>query len=296
LTTFIQRDKDRTAMFLKILPLIAHYSPVWLINTILAIRSSKVDRKRLADCKQWFRCAQIIAEKTDHAHAKEVLDFLRRKTFPATPINNGLVAIRCHNQMKVPLVILQPEDSVLECELWKRQFDMNDESLANYMLIKRTRFEAICLKGHIDLSDFSKGLLYLHEGKHAWHGKSRDLIIEQSSENKIEEELSVMEFECQIFKLYFGEAFISFIESEGKRIRNLGAKFEHNTIINQEWFDDSIDLFSSQFQAPLGEYDRGFLRYGIGFCIIFHLIEKYGKGDLREIKSHFLTRNKQSKH
>jgi len=283
-------------MFLKIIQSIAPYAPLWLINTLLFFHSSKIDRKRLVQGKHWLKCAQMITERTNHPHSKEIFKFLQQSTFPASPLQNGVSTLRCHNRMRLPLVVLLPEDSWLTSDLWKRQFDMSDGCLASYMLIKRSSFEAICLKGHIELSDFSKGLLYLHEGKHAWHGRSRDLTIEQSKEEKLEEELLVMEFECEIFKLYYGEKFLTFIESEVERILKLGSSFGKSGVIKKEWFDDSFDNFTRLFQAPVGIYDKGFLRYGMEFCIIFNQIEKYGQGNLHKMKSDFLAHYRKSKH
>lgn len=230
----------------------------------------------------------MIVKETGHSHAKEILEFLKTCTFPASPKKDGFLAIKCTPQMLMPLVILLPEDAGVG-GIWQKQFDMSDRHMAGFVSDEGGKFAAIALKGQVQTSDFTKGILYLHEGKHAWHFQKAPKPRKRTPKERLQEELEVMEFECRLCRLYFGDDFGAFIEEEVERIQKLGASFGNRVVIEEKWFAATAPSFYSRFQKPVGVVEGQLFSSILVYAIVFAFIDKYARGDKQAIKLGFMA-------
>lgn len=265
-------------MFSKIFSLICDLVPFTVANFLMSFQHSTIDKERLRVCNRWISCAEEMARITKHVHAKELVEFLRSNASIVSPTNDGFQIIKYAPELEIPLVVLLPEDSHLR-GLWKNHFDFTDGALACFMIHKKEKFVYLCLKGQVPTSDLSKGIILLHEAKHAFHYKK---VSNPGSRTPIEmykEEVEVLEFEGRLLELYFGPDFNFFIDDEVERIRELSLKTPFKTV-SQSWFDHSEVLFAQRFKEPEDSVEKSLFRTLLEFVIVFRLIDRYGGGDL----------------
>jgi hypothetical protein len=271
-------------MFTKLVSLFYKFAPVFAVNMALKFELSKTDKKRLTEINHWIKCAESLAQVIGHVHAKEIVAFLREYTFPASPVTEGFKGIQATPKMQIPITVLLPEDSNVG-GIWQKQYDMSDGHMANFVRGSSCSFCIICLKGHIPTSDFAKGILCLHEGKHAWHFFNKPY---RTKEEKLSEELEVMEFECRLIELFLGGLYKDFISEEAYRIKVL-SKGGKNPI-QEKWFDQTFAEFNRRFSQPLcGAMDKSFFITILYHAVIFKLMDEQNPRDARLGKLDFMA-------
>lgn len=249
------------------LDLFYRFAPCWVLNSLFALKSSKLDRRRIREIDKWLACAEDVARITRHSEARTLCSFIRENMYHVAPTAGGFHAIRATSRMRLPITVLLPEDKMIG-GIWEDQLDMSDGSLANFVK-GDGRFAVLSLKGFLSTSDLAKGILFLHEGKHAWHHYNKPA---KSDAERSEEELSVLEFECRIIELYFGQEYSQFLGSEADRIAGLSSVSKG--CLDGEWFAQAIERFQARFHSPANVVEDRLLSSNVTYALAFRYFDR----------------------
>lgn len=269
-------------MYSKIISVCLKCVPAWLINLYLEHKLPQRELRRIFEIEHCLWCAEDIAQTTQHAHAQEIVEFLRLNSFAVRPISNGFKIIQARPCMRLPMTVLLPEDENVG-GIWQSQYDMSDGNIANFVRDASGTFAILCLKGQVEISDFLKGLLCLHEGKHAWHFFSNPY---NTKIGKLKEELQILEFECELIERHLGTEYTAFIKAGVERIAQL-SKRGRNPVL-QSWFVSIFREFSEKFKQSSNQTEEAIWKTILEYAIMFRFLTKYGPGDAESRKLHFI--------
>lgn len=254
------------------------FAPCWAVNLLFRFKLSKLDKRRIVEINEWITCAEYVAKTTGHVEAKTIVSFLRESMFHAAPTVGGFKAIRATPQMLVPVTILLPEDAGVG-GIWATQLNMSDKAFANHVRDRNGKFAVLSLKGFVGISDFAKGIICLHEGKHALHHFRDDFRMGVVS---AEEELAVLEFECRLVELYLGGEYTLLIDSGVDLIESL--RIKNGRIPRERDLEPVFAEIFRMFDLPTDGVEERLLHSNIAFALMFRHIEKYDRSNARSEK------------
>lgn len=125
--------------------------------------------QRKAEWLRYRNAAAAIVAKTGHPEAKEVLAFLDQNAVVSEPIAGGRVDYFIPSGVKHPVItvpLLTTDTKIPGMTPIMRAYQGNGQNrtMGNYVPQTRT----LVLGCFQDCSDYMRGVLLLHEGRHAW--------------------------------------------------------------------------------------------------------------------------------
>lgn len=186
----------------------------------VSIAESLSERARLFE--DWMRCARNIATKTGDPEAAAICDFIEQSALLADPIENGtrfLQAGRENQETWFALVMLTNRDGGLKDLNWRRAVSTTSGPGANF----QPDGPVMILKSHVPMSDLKKGLVLLHEGRHA-----RQFLTKPYDWGNprifCEEERDTHEFQNRLTEAMLGKPYIDAVERIADEIEQMLAK------------------------------------------------------------------------
>lgn len=270
-----------------ILNIFNRFAPCWAINLFLWFKLSKLDKRRIHEINKWLECADHVAKATRHAEARTIVTFLRENLFHITPTAGGFRAIHATKNMNLPVTVLMSED-IHVGGIWKEQIECRDRNMANLMKDHDGNTIALVLKGFLNPSDLAKGLLFLHEGKHAQINQAGRVL---NDEGMLAEEVSVLEFECRLVELYFGHEYSQLVDYHAEKVLKLSRNGRDP--IQEAWFKAAFEDFCRRFHVPFGETEKRLLDSNLMYAVMFRYLEKCSPCTVKSDKLKFVSFVKQ---
>ncbi len=170
-----------------------------------------MERYELA--KSWALAAKQIAETTQDSEALEVWDFLNTRTIVGAPIPEGGVVSFFREKPSRPA-----EDYAVLTPIIKKDVTrLPDKDRRKDFAIGNLKATATYQEGsraiYLPLSGFQnpgKGIILLHEGKHAWFDLEKK-IDRNAKDSFWVEEARVFEFEFRLLNLLIGKPYTDLI-------------------------------------------------------------------------------------
>jgi hypothetical protein len=197
-----------------------------------------VDRESLS--KDWLSAVKDIVEKTNDSQAKEIYEFIQDSALLAEPHESGakfLQGSRPDQKYYFALVMMKEGDDKVGGN-WKGAYSY-DTGGANFI----PDSQMMILKSHLPTSDIYKGIIFLHEGRHA-----REFITRrydgQNPKTFCEEERDTHEFQNRITSKLFGKEYDELVDK---------LSMELETTLKLEGFSPGEAL--APRARPLNEFD-----------------------------------------
>lgn len=232
---------------------------------------------------QFVEAASNVVEKTKDPEAAELLGFLNKNVIFAEPVDQGIRVIENSTQTTqwVAVVVLLSGDE-LKGDHWKHV--VSEIPAAGQFL---PYIRALLVDGIHPTSNFTKGIIFLHEAYHAKHW------IELQYDWKdirtfCMKEVETHEFENRITSKFGGESYQHVLEEEVKRQLNF-LKAQHFQVgagsVSRSPYDDRLDKI---FGPALSKMDKDSRQTNLWIHANFVLLERYFEGDVENQKGLFL--------
>lgn len=229
---------------------------------------------RIKAKEEWIKTASVIAERTKHRYALELIPFLA-SSVTGEPHPDGYALLEEKDEWSVAFVpIIGEEDS---CSQSWRTLIQNDHAIAFF-----TRPDFITVRLDTPCSPLWKGFILLHEASHAHQ------CIHCVVEDKIQEECRVYIFENRLVEMMFGESYNKILR---KAVVTL---FREKCISNGKlWVLPVLrELYTASLEnlyGPSLSEDEKVVRFGT-FMIhaYFEFFTKYYKNDVQQLRTRLL--------
>jgi hypothetical protein len=226
----------------------------------------EVDRGALAH--DWISQAENIAEKTHHHEAMAVMEFLKDRAVPAEPIRGGFRAAAEHvSDEAIYILPLIASDTLID-EHYKH--DVEDTSRAATYL---TEYRILQLNESVATSPLWKGILTLHEGRHAKEHVSRQYDV-HDPELFSAEERDTFIFQGEVMALIGGEAYQDALETKLKHLEENLVEEEGGRIKFPSTgpYDSLLD---EAFGPALSEHERQARQTALWIDAVFQLFDQH---------------------
>jgi len=243
-----------------------------------------VERDRHVLRSNWFADARRIAENTGSKEALSIATFLEENSILSKPQPNGALCIEGQRSdlwfMVVPITLNDKNAG----PLWDSFYSSHGSGgVAHFLPDKR----AIVLKSHIRVSPDWRGILMLHEGRHALEFLTRRYDW-QDHETFCNEERDTHEFNNLLIEKIGGPAYAAFVQSLSEsieaKIRQKGYSPGDIMMFREEHYPELDQIFS----PALSTLERDFRESTVYIHAHFIMFERAFGDDAPQRKSEFL--------
>lgn len=253
-------------------------------ENVLTEAETVSERNRFTLRTTWFNDAREVAEKTKNEEAKSIVSFLEENSVLAEPDPQGSRFLEAGNSklwfMLVPIVIGDNSKG----PMWEKYYSkMGSGGVANFQPEPR----AIIIKSHIKMTPAWRGIVLLHEGRHA-----REFITRQYNwrdpETYCNEERNTHDLQNLLMMGMGGEKYKAFINNlAGKleaELKEKGFSPGEASISRGNHYPELDEIFS----PSLSTLERDFRETSTWIHANFHMLEKRFEKEASRKKSLFL--------
>jgi len=232
----------------------------------------------------WFADAKIVAEMTQNKEALSIAAFLEENSVLAEPHPNGLKYIEGQrSDLWFTVVPITVEDKTAG-PIWTKFYSVYESGGAAHFLPDR---RTIVLKSHIRMTSAWRGILMLHEGRHALEFLTRQYDW-QNQETYCNEERDTHEFNNLLVESIGGPAYVAFVQSLSEsieaKIRQKG-RSPGDIMMSVEEYHPELEQI---FQPSLSPLERDFRENLVNIHAHFIMLERNFKDEASRKKSELL--------
>lgn len=232
--------------------------------------------------EEWMRAARNIATKTGDEEAVAICDFIEQSALLAEPVENGarfLQAGREDQPTHFALVMMTDRDSALKDLHWRQIFSDTSGPGAFF----KPDMMSMIIKSHVPVSDLKKGLVMLHEGRHARECLTRAYDW-TNPRIFCEEERDTHDFQNRLTEGMLGKPYIDVVEKIADEIEHAldlaGVKPGEALPYRERSFTELDEIF-----PVASQFERDFRDTSVWIHAIFRTLERHFGKDAQEQKA-----------
>jgi len=258
---------------------------------VLTEAETVLERNRFALRTTWFKDAREVAEKTKNEEAKSIASFMEENSALAEPDLQGSRFLETANGslwfILVPIVVGDNSKG----PMWQAYYSkMGSGGVANFQPDVR----AIVIKSHIKMTPTWRGIVLLHEGRHAKEFITRQYDW-QDPETYCNEERDTHDLQNLLVMGIGGEKYKTFVntlaEEMEAELKEKGFSPGEASVSRSKNYPELDEIFS----PSLSTLERDFRETSVWIHANFLMLEKKFKNKADEKKSLFLKTRYASK-
>jgi hypothetical protein len=236
--------------------------------------------KRWVVANEWLAALRDVAKKTKNAHARKLFDMLAERGIIVVPTETGVwIPNGVDDRDSIRMVSLVSSDE--KYGFWKKNY-FGVPDAASYEPVNRM----IVFRAYLPISPVFQGIIFAHEADHALN-HAKNGYWPQTKRAFCEQERNTHEFQYQLTAAA-GVGYKELLKTQVALMHNQTTKFGKEVGTSFPDVSDNKEALSRIFGPSYSDFEREFRNTHLWVDTVFHLIDKYFKGDKERQKAAFL--------